>query len=142
MTDEVDLYPRHHAEQSGLLNAIGRYSSFHNTHGFSVDPVGPETARLPTGWEERLIPVSTPNTNGAVGWCLEVHDVAVSKLFAGRQKDHQFVQILLDHQLAERHTIQKRIRMVPNVEHSQIQSAEAALLKIIVNISHPRKLTL
>ena len=29
---------------------------------------------LPGGWESRLTPIGNPNTNGATGWCIEVHD--------------------------------------------------------------------
>ena len=30
---------------------------------------------------------SERNTNGATGWCLECHDIAVAKYVAGREKD-------------------------------------------------------
>ena len=29
-----------------------------------------------------MIPVCNANTNGATGWCLEPHDIAVAKYFA------------------------------------------------------------
>ncbi|MBI4586539.1 MAG: hypothetical protein HY717_21220 [Planctomycetes bacterium] len=94
---EVDIYPRQDPKAADKLNVIGELSLFHQTHGFWVDPVGPETATLPPGWESRLVPVSNANTNHAVGWCLEVHDMAVSKLFAGRDKDMDFIRGLLNH---------------------------------------------
>jgi hypothetical protein len=31
------------------------------------------------------------------GWCLEVHDLAVAKLAAGREKDLDFVEALVRH---------------------------------------------
>ncbi len=115
-TDEVDLYPRYHPELSNLLNAIGRYSTFSETYGFWVDPVGPETAILPTGWEKRLVKVSNENTAFAVGWCLEVHDVAVAKLIAGREKDIEFIKNLLDYGLADLKTIRKRLDEVAKLD--------------------------
>lgn len=35
------------------------------------------------------------STNGKSGWCVEVHDLAASKLVAYRQKDRDFVRMLL-----------------------------------------------
>lgn len=94
---EVDMYPRQRPSASEQLNVIGELSLFHRTHGFWVDPVDPTTATLPPGWETRLVRVSNANTNHAVGWCLEVHDLAVSKLYAGREKDLDFIRMLFKH---------------------------------------------
>ena len=33
--------------------------------------------------------------DGAIGWCLEPHDLAVSKLAAGREKDMAFVEVMV-----------------------------------------------
>jgi hypothetical protein len=63
---------------------------------------------LPSGWRERLIPVHNENTGGGTGLCLEVHDLAVSKLVAGREKDLAFVANLLRHGLAAISTLQFR----------------------------------
>jgi hypothetical protein len=52
---EVDVYPRRNPTASEKLNTIGELSLFHQTHGFWIDPVGPETVRLPAGWEARLV---------------------------------------------------------------------------------------
>jgi hypothetical protein len=57
--------------------------------------VGPETAMLPIGWEKRLIRLETPNTQGAIGWCLHPVDLAFSKLAARRSKDLDFVGAML-----------------------------------------------
>ena len=81
---EVDLYAPRAPEMSDMIDgALGELSPFEITFGFHVDGVNPSTAMLPKGWEDRLIPVCNPNTNGATGWCLEVHDIAVSKYAAG-----------------------------------------------------------
>lgn len=68
-----------------------------------------ETAVLPAGWRERLVPIQNPNTGGGRGLCLEVHDLAVSKLVAGREKDLDFICGLLRHRLAFAETIRARL---------------------------------
>ncbi len=39
--------------------------------------------------------MSNENTGGAIGWCLDPHDLAFSKLAARREKDLAFVSALL-----------------------------------------------
>lgn len=91
MSVEVDLAPLNDDDAGTLATRIdgvlGEWSPFHETHGFYVQGVGRETAVLPTGWEERLVPVQGPGTSGRVGLCLEPHDLCVAKLAAAREKD-------------------------------------------------------
>jgi hypothetical protein len=47
------------------------------------------------------VPVRNENTGGGTGLCLEIHDLAVSKLVAGREKDFDFVGGLLRHHLVQ-----------------------------------------
>ncbi|MEI6083102.1 MAG: DUF6036 family nucleotidyltransferase [Verrucomicrobiota bacterium] len=92
---EADVYPRHRPDLApDLVGSLGELSPFHQTFGFWVDGVSPETATLPAGWEDRLIKLTNDNTGGAIGWCLEPHDLAFSKLVARRQKDIAFVTAL------------------------------------------------
>lgn len=58
---------------------------------------------------DRLVPIHNENTRGATGWCLEIHNLAVSKLVAGRDKDFEFVALLLRHQLAESSLVRGRL---------------------------------
>ncbi len=107
---EVDLYPRNKPEDSILIDgAIGERSTFEETFGYYGHGVGPDTATLPAGWEERLIPLRSESTGGATAWCLEVHDLAISKLVAGREKDLRFVAGLIGHGLAESATLIERL---------------------------------
>jgi hypothetical protein len=71
------------------------------------------TATLPVGWNQRLVPIRNPNTSGATGWCLEVHDLAASKLVAGREKDFDFIRILLRNAMIRPETMGDRIRALP-----------------------------
>ncbi len=61
--------------------------------------MSPETATLPAGWEDRLVKLTNENTDGAIGWCLEPHDLAYSKLTAHREKDITFVTELVRHKM-------------------------------------------
>lgn len=97
---EADIYPRHHPERADLIDgSIGEGSSFHETFGYYAQGVGEETAILPKGWKVRLVRISNANTVGTSGLCLEVHDLAISKYAAGRQKDLDFTRELARHGL-------------------------------------------
>jgi len=99
---EADVFPRDDPERAVLIDgAIGERSLFHETFGYYAHGVGRETAVLPEGWEERLIPLRNENTRGCTGWCLEPNDLAVSKLVAGRRKDLEFVGAMFAIKLAE-----------------------------------------
>lgn len=107
---EVDLYPRHHPERADLVDGtLGELSPFHETYGYYAQGVGPETAVLPDGWSDRLVPVRSENTRGVTGLCLEVHDLAVAKAVAGREKDRAFLREVARHGLAELATVRARL---------------------------------
>jgi len=110
---EADLYPRRRPDLSPLIDgSLGELSEFHGTFGYYADGVSPDTAILPEGWEERLVPLSNENTGGATGWCLDPHDLAFSKLAARRQKDLVFVAALLRHKLVRPSRIERLIETV------------------------------
>ncbi len=110
VSDEADIYPRTYPERADLIDgSIGELSPFHQTFGYYAQGVGPETAVLPAGWEERLIPVSNPRTRGATGWCLEIHDLLISKYVAGRPKDRAFTGAAVKAGLADRTTLEARL---------------------------------
>ncbi|MBI2925431.1 MAG: hypothetical protein HYY24_06970 [Verrucomicrobia bacterium] len=97
---EADVYPKFQPELSPFLTGnLGELSLFHQTHGIWVDGVAPTTATLPAGWENRLVKVCNENTAGAVGWCLDPHDIAFSKLAARREKDLAYVAALVRHKM-------------------------------------------
>lgn len=52
-------------------------------------------AILPAGWEQRLIRVAGLITAGATGFCLDAHDLMLSKYTAGREKDLEFNHALV-----------------------------------------------
>ncbi len=107
---EADVFPRHAPDKSDLIDgAIGELSKFHETFGYYAHGVDETTATLPAGWTDRLIRLQNENTGDAIGWCLEVHDLAVSKLVAGRDKDLDFVSVLLREHMAEPTVLRERV---------------------------------
>lgn len=111
---EVDLYPRHHPERADLIDGtIGELSPFHETFGYYAQGVAPSTACVPRGWEQRLIPVGGPATRGATGWCLEAHDLVISKLVACREKDVAFARAALRHGLVRIDELRERLAETP-----------------------------
>lgn len=108
---EADVFPRSDPALSIQIDgAIGERSLFHQTFGYYAHGVDETTATLPSGWQDRLIPIRNENTGGATGWCLDVHDLAVSKLVAGREKDLLFIRGLLKHGLANPARIEELLR--------------------------------
>ena len=108
---EADIYPKNRPERADLIDgSIGEGSPFHDTFGYYAQGVGESTATLPSGWKERLVAVRNDNTRGATGWCLEAHDLVMSKLVAGRDKDLLFAEEAVRHGLVKVDTLSERLR--------------------------------
>ena len=111
MSMEADIYPKNDPEKADMVDgAIGEGSSFHELHGYYAQGVGSNTAALPKDWESRLVTVNNENTHGVTGYCLEVHDLAISKMIAMRPKDLEFVQELVRHDMIEKKTVLRRLK--------------------------------
>jgi hypothetical protein len=110
VSNEADVFPRHHPERADLIDgSIGELSPFHETFGYYAQGVGPETATLPADWQSRLVVVRSARTRGAAGLCLDVHDLALSKYVAGREKDDAFCGALVRRGLVDRATLDARL---------------------------------
>lgn len=131
VSQEVDLYPRNHPQALALIvDALGRRSRFARENGFFVDCVTPDLAAFPDGWTERLTAFRTRRTEGVTGWCVELHDVAASKLAAGREKDLNYVRALLEASLVKSLILENRIATLPvNQNH---RAATVALVNRLV----------
>lgn len=111
---EADVYPLHRPELADLIDgSIGELSPFEERFGYYAQGVGPETAILPAGWESRVVKIQNENTDLKIGLCLEPHDLAASKLAAGREKDWPFVEVMLHHKIIDGATAQERIGLLP-----------------------------
>jgi hypothetical protein len=114
MSIEVDMVPKNHpGEVDRIDGALGELSQFHQSFGFYVHGVPITAAVLPDGWERRLIRVSNSNTRGMAGLCVESHDLAASKLVAFREKDRDFVRVLLSEGMISPPTLVSRVRRLP-----------------------------
>lgn len=112
---EVDIQPKNRPENSELIDgSLGELSQFHRTHGFYVHGVTMEGVTLPPGWQDRTVQVSNQHgTLGKCGYCLEVHDIAASKLAAKREKDKAFVTTLIVEGIVKFDILFQRIEALP-----------------------------
>ena len=116
VSTEIDLYPALRPEKADLIDgAIGAHSTFHDTFGYHVDGVGPETASLPKDWMSRAVLTYFGEITAI---CPDLHDLVVSKCAAGRGKDADFVRILLASGLVEENILLERIAMLDPAKHS------------------------
>lgn len=117
---EADVFPLESPQNSILIDgAIGERSIFHETFGYYAHGVAPETAVLPEGWQGRLVPIRNDNTRHCTGWCLDPHDLAVSKLVAGRPKDLEFLAAMKEIGMIDRQILAGRLastKVDPNLQ--------------------------
>ena len=107
LSADADLYPRNRPDRADLIDgSIGELSPFHETYGYYAQGVGPRTAILPAGWEDRLVRVET---EAGAGLCLEPHDLVISKYVAAREKDRDYVRAALRHGLVNVETLLERL---------------------------------
>lgn len=128
---EADVYPRNCPERGDEIDgSLGDGSYFDSTFGYYAHAVGPETAKAPSGWDERLVPVRSENTGGATGWCLEAHDLVLSKCAAGRERDWEFAREALIHELVDADELRRRSRDLP-LPPADIETIQRMLAGII-----------
>jgi hypothetical protein len=116
LTSEIDIYPDGVADVEDvselIATAIGRDSVFHRTFHYYVDGVGPNTATLPEGWRDRLIPYTSPEAPGVTALCLDLADLAVAKLCAGREKDIGWLRAAFGAALLTRPQLEQRLALL------------------------------
>lgn len=96
--------------------SIGEASMFHATFGYYAQGVVPATATLPEGWRDRLLAFESPATNGVVAYCLEPHDLWISKMVAHRPKDLEFGEALVRHGIVEAPVLRKRLDGIADLD--------------------------
>jgi hypothetical protein len=121
---EADVFAKDDPTRSIVIDgAMGELSLFHETFGYYAHGIDETTAYLPDGWRDRLVKIANENTGGAIGWCLEIHDLAVSKLAAAREKDLRFVERMVRGKLASAQTIRERLQQTPRITSGMTQLA-------------------
>lgn len=113
---EADLLPVDDPEEKKadeIDGVLGAGSMFDDTHGIHADGASIETLTAPDGWRDRLIEICNDNTNGVRGLCLEPHDLVISKLVAGREKDLEFCAAAARAGLVSPELLRERLRATP-----------------------------
>jgi hypothetical protein len=115
---EVDIYPLSDPGGADLIDgALGDGSQFHVAYGYYAHGVGSETAKAPAGWRERLVKRDVPprpcSERTIVAWCLEVHDLVLSKCAAGRERDWQYAREALRAQIVDPDVLLARVPDLP-----------------------------
>jgi hypothetical protein len=110
---EVDILPMGDSiERKGdvIEGALGEGSPFWEVFGIWAHGVDENTLTLPQGWQGRLISICNGNTLGITGYCLEVHDLLISKYVAGREKDLKYCSAVVGAGLVDREALIQRLR--------------------------------
>lgn len=98
---------------------LGVFSSYQIEHGFYADALGLASVVLPPKWQERLHALEDENGN-TIAYAAEIHDIAVSKLIAGREKDFLFLKELLVREIIEIDTFLERVRLIQSMPQSAV----------------------
>jgi len=111
-TRDVDVIPldddRGVAER--ISSVLGEASEFDFEHGYYAQGVTSETpAYAPSQWMERAVPI---RVDAYTGWCMETHDLVLSKLGAGREKDIEFAKAAAALALVQRDELLRRLPLV------------------------------
>lgn len=114
---EVDVYPKNAPEKAAAIDArIGDGSAFDNAYGYYAHGVGPETPVAPAGWEGRLVRIELPRQGvlaAATAWCMEIHDLVLAKLAAGRSHDLDFSLEAIRADLVDREQLRLGLDLMP-----------------------------
>ena len=103
---------------------LGRDSAYAAESYVHVDTVSSTFPFLPAGWEQRLVSLAGfPHVR-----CLEIHDLVLSKLAAGRLKDYELIAVLLDRTLADVAIVRDRIAGVFDLHMRAILSARLQIV--------------
>jgi hypothetical protein len=131
LTKEIDIYPDGVEDPNDLSEVlaatIGVASPFHRTFGYYVDGVSPTTATLPDGWRDRLHTYTSPDAPGVTALCLDLADLAVAKLCAGREKDIAWLRAAFGASLLTRALVEERLAMVTDPRKPEPDALRARL---------------
>lgn len=123
-TRDVDVIPPHDDERMAdrISFVLGEASDFDIEHGYYAQGVTSRTPKYaPNGWMTRAVPV---RVGKYTGWCMDAHDLVISKLGAGREKDLDFARSAASLGLLEREELLRRLPQVAcSDEHRRLIEA-------------------
>ena len=108
------LVPGSEEKTDAIEGAIGEQSAFHHTHGYYAQGIDLTTCTLPAGWDQRLVEIRVDDSQGPFfGYCLDVHDMVLSKLYAARPKDLDFARNAASLGIVDEQTLLGRLADMP-----------------------------
>jgi hypothetical protein len=117
-TRDVDIIPPNGDERMAdrISFVIGEASPFDVEYGYYAQGVSFKIPTYaPSGWQARTVDLPVGKI---VAHCMESHDVVLSKLGAGREKDLEFASAAAALSLVERSVLFGRLSLVPaTAEH-------------------------
>lgn len=133
MSMEADVCPLNAPEKADAISgAIGEITVFQDTFGYYAHGLPPDACPLPDGWKNRLIKHTSENLRGVTALFLHPDDLACSKLAAGREKDMDFVAVMVAHGMVTVERLVELIEHFPRLEH---RLAAAANLPVVIRKS-------
>jgi hypothetical protein len=109
---------------------IGELSRFHQTYEIYAHGLPVDAPTLPSGWQKRVVVIRSDGTRGNSGLCLEPHDLAASKLVAFRDKDRDFVRLLLTERMINAKVLISRIQTLDVSAEQRQRMTEWVLLTV------------
>jgi hypothetical protein len=89
---------------------LGEASDFDAEYGYYAQGVTSSTPiYAPADWKARAIPI---RVESYTGWCMDPHDLVLSKLGAGREKDLDFARSTAKLGLVRRGELVERLKAV------------------------------
>lgn len=111
---EADIIiPGNEALSDLIDGAIGEGSPFENAFGYYAQGVDSSTCTLASGWRDRMVRLQSPNTDGRIGFCIDVTDLFLAKCAANREKDRNFNLALLRHGIVDPQVALARVDLLP-----------------------------
>lgn len=102
-SNKLIIYSSNNAGFTDFIDrTFGEGSPFHEKFRYYAQGVGPETSTLPNGWQDRLVKLQNKNTDSKIGYCLAPHDLAIAKLVAWREKDVDYLKVMVDHDIIQK----------------------------------------
>jgi len=104
---------------------LGETSPYHEEHGTFIDTVSPSFPFLPDDWERRANMLASGDMKIR---CLELHDLVLSKLAAGRLKDNELIAALIHYKLVDVEILRARIAAVADLHMRAILLARLQIV--------------
>jgi hypothetical protein len=120
-----------------ITKNLGIFSQYRLQSGVHADGLGRATVVLPEDWEKRLVELKNDD-NETIAFCAESHDVAVSKLMAGREKDFEFLRAAFESDYLEIEILIERVKLI--LKSPSANAVMPRLQRLIENFENERTL--